>query len=176
MVAALAWPVAVVSLAFGFRQFIAELARGEIKRWKAGPSGVEIEYWDREATEIKAAVREQIPPSSGAEPDLAELVLPGDLTGAVVGSYATIERELRRLLIDNGVVVEGGVDRMSGRRLANAALDADLITPESATAIEGLSVLRNLTAHGQAQQLDAQRAAEFVAMTEAVLFALRAKE
>ncbi len=45
----LAWPLSVVALAVVFRPMISQLDLTGVRRWKAGPAGIEIENWDREA-------------------------------------------------------------------------------------------------------------------------------
>jgi hypothetical protein len=49
-----------------------------------------------------------------------------------------------------------------------------LITAETQDAIEGLSVMRNLAAHGKQDDLSPQRAHEFVALSQGVLYAIHA--
>ena len=44
VIGSLAWPAAVVGLAVLFRVAIRRLLSGDVKRWKAGPSGLEIEF------------------------------------------------------------------------------------------------------------------------------------
>lgn len=53
-------------------------------------------------------------------------------------------------------------------------MSRSLITPETMKAIEGLSALRNLAAHGRENDLSAQRAHEFVALAHGTLYALNA--
>lgn len=182
LVALLAWPLAVVVLVVVFRPVLAQLAAGGVRRWKAGPAGVEVEYWDRETSEVKASIGQQVPAGEDLAPvggslseELAEVitVVP---SAAVLEAFSRIEAELRRIIAAAGVVPEEQLSRMSARQLSLLGLEHDLITPESANAIEGLAVMRNLAAHGQANtQLDQTRALEFVHLADAVLFALRSK-
>jgi hypothetical protein len=48
-----------------------------------------------------------------------------------------------------------------------------LITPETKDAIDGLSVMRNLAAHGGQEDITPQRAHEFVALAQGVLYAIQ---
>lgn len=180
LVESLAWPVVVAGLAFGFRKIFAQLASGGVKRWKAGPGGLEVEYWDREKSDVVAAI--------GTNPASEELPKPS-LTGGI--SVASELLELAQLkprfaVVEAFIRVEGALldiiseneldmgDRPAGaRRLALTALDNDLITAESAGAIEGLAVMRNLAVHGRDDgQLDTKRAVEYLHLTDAVLYAL----
>jgi hypothetical protein len=181
LVASLAGPVAVVVLVVVFRPVLAQLAAGGVRRWKAGPAGVEVEYWDRETSEVKASIGQQVPageaplPGGSLSEELAEVVTVAP-SAAVLEAFSRIEAELRRIITGAGVVPEEQLSRMSARQLSLLGLEHDLITPESANAIEGLAVMRNLAAHGQANtQLDQTRALEFVHLADAVLFALRSK-
>jgi hypothetical protein len=47
-------------------------------------------------------------------------------------------------------------------------------TPKTAQAVEGLAVLRNMAAHGRSNDVSAARAKDYLALVDAVLFALRA--
>jgi hypothetical protein len=60
------------------------------------------------------------------------------------------------------------------RKLAETAREKDLITAETEDAVEGLSVMRNLAAHGGQEDLSPQRAREFVALSQGVLYAISA--
>ena len=91
-------------------------------------------------------------------------------TGAIVEAFGQIELSLRSVLEDGGAE---GLDRpWSVQRLATAAHQRGLITPETLDAIEGLSVMRNLAAHGGQKDLSPQRAREFVALSQGVLYTI----
>lgn len=175
LVRSLAWPTAVVVIAVLFRSSIRSTLDGQIKRWKAGPAGVEIEYWEQTA----AVARRQLPADADEQ---AEQTLGGGLAGelgpvaaaapgaAVMEAFSRVERELRR--ITAGVEPAEQLERMGARQLAVVAQRHGRISPESLNAIDGLSVMRNLAAHGRAGELDETRALEFVHLADAVLFAL----
>lgn len=57
-------------------------------------------------------------------------------------------------------------------QLARRAQEADLVQPETVRAIEGIAVLRNLAAHGHEAELDEPRALDYLALTDAVIYAL----
>ncbi len=58
------------------------------------------------------------------------------------------------------------------RQLARQALERRLITPKTAQGVEGLAVLRNMAAHGRGEDVSAARAKDYLALVDAVLFAL----
>lgn len=64
---------------------------------------------------------------------------------------------------------------VGGRALARLARDQGLISDETLTAVDGLSVLRNLAAHSSTDEIGAERAHDYLALADAVLFALKAK-
>lgn len=90
---------------------------------------------------------------------------------AVLKAYQRIEARLAEMLDSAGVPPSG---TMSGRALARLALRHDLISDETLAAIEGLSVLRNLTAHSGGN-IGVDRAYDYLALADAVLYALRPK-
>lgn len=65
-------------------------------------------------------------------------------------------------------------DWVRGRKLAKIAWERGLISEEARAAIDGLSVLRDLTAQAGAD-ISADRAREYLALADAVLYALRSK-
>lgn len=175
LVGSLAWPVVVLVIVVLFRTTIRSVLTGQVKRWRAGLSGVEVEYWELTADRA----RDQLPPD--AEKRAAE-TLGGGLSGelapvaevapraAVLEAFGRIEQELRR--ITRGFEAPEKLERMSARQLAVVAHQHERISDESFSAVNGLTVLRNLAAHGQAEDLDTSRALEFVHLADAVLFAL----
>jgi hypothetical protein len=44
VIGSLAWPVAVVALALLFRRPLRHLLSGQVRRWKVGPGGLEMEF------------------------------------------------------------------------------------------------------------------------------------
>lgn len=132
LVDSLAWPLVVAALPFGFRDTFAQLARGGVKRWKAGPGGVEVEYWDQEKSEVVAAIQtnpasqELSPPSlTGEDSAVAELggVAKSTPRAAVVEAFIRVEGALVNLISESGV--ETGGRPLGARHLALTALDHD---------------------------------------------------
>jgi hypothetical protein len=97
-------------------------------------------------------------------------VAPGS---AVVEAFGRVERELRRIALGPPPVEDPQrLDRMSVRSLAVLAGRQGRISEESANAISGLTVLRNLAAHGRSDEIDTPRAVDFLHLVDAVLYAL----
>jgi hypothetical protein len=175
LVRALAWPAATVTIVLVLRKPIgAALERG-IRRLKAGP--VEIEF-DEELAEVREELerspeleRARVGPPPG--PSLGEeLVRLAEASprASVMEGFARIEAQLRELV---GDVEADTARRQGGVALARLAHRHGLISDETLNAVEGLAVLRNLAAHGRADEISTQRAIEYLALVDAVLFALR---
>ncbi len=188
IVASLAWPAAVVIIVIVLRKSIAGVLDGPVKSLKVGPGGVELEKWDRAAAEVRSEVGP--PPAPGEEigpvrvteagpppePEPAfglreelQSVAEAAPRAAVVEAFGRIERQLRSMV---GLVVANAPLTMGGRALARLALEHGVINDETFKAIDGLSVMRNLAAHG-ADDLDATRALEYLDLADAVLYAMR---
>ncbi|MGH9226848.1 MAG: hypothetical protein ACRD2W_24375 [Acidimicrobiales bacterium] len=181
VVGSLAWPVTLAVVVVVLRAPLVGALSAPVKRWKAGPSGVEVEYWEQALSAARAELEQGDGlPSSATPPreirdhdslrEELERLAEVSPSAAVVESFGRIEAELRSMLAG-----EDAADRLGANALARLARRRGLITGETLNAIEGLGVLRNLAAHGRPTDLDARRAVEFVALADAVLFALGSK-
>lgn len=170
LVGSLAWPVVVLVVAVLFRRQLAALLARPFTSLKAGP--VEL-VWDREIAEVEAELG---PPgladesqggAAGSSEQLAEVarIAPA---AAVVQAFARVEEQLRQLLRDADL----DPGRGSAMQLARRAQEAGLVQREMVRAIEGIAVLRNLAAHGHDAELDEPRALDYLALTDAVSYAL----
>ncbi len=165
LVKALAWPVVVVVVVLLFRRQLAKLLGQPLRSLRAGPLEAN---WDLQAAELRTELADSTSPgpdgSSGATTDLAPLAATAPVA-AVLQAFSRIEDRLHELLAD-----EPG--RGSALQLARRASDLRLISPEAVRAVEGAAVLRNLVAHGGPTDLDEPRARDYLALVDAVLFAL----
>lgn len=168
-IAAVAWPVAVLVIAVMFRRPIAEALAAATGRVKAGPFEIE---WKRSVQTVEADLG--LPPSisegqiGGAAGKLDELAEEAP-AAAIVEAYGRIEQALRALLADSDTALD---PRWGVLPLARLALEQGRISPETAKAIEGLDVLRNLAVHGREDDLSPKRAHEFVALVQGVLYSI----
>lgn len=178
MTDSLAWPLVVVVLGLVFRrpvgQFLTQaLAEGSLKRIKAGPFEAE---WERLVAETEDKVKAARPaaeyPSSSDESLTTEFASEASTApaAAVLDGYAAVERQLRSML--DGVVEPTKTAKMGGSRLARLAMQHELISAASVRAVEGIGVLRNLAAHGGAREVTPDRAVEYLALVDGVLFAV----
>ncbi len=180
LVGSLAWPAVVLVLALMFRTSLARLLLGDVKRWKAGPTGVEVEYWENAIAEAReelaqdqaAAPAEVATAEEGPREFRDEMIELAAISprSAVMESFLRVELQLRSMLETAGIAQT----RPTGARmLAETALKHGLVTAPTVDAIRGMSTLRNLAAHGHDDgDIDQERALEFIDLAEAVLFAL----
>jgi len=169
-IASIAWPLTALVIALLFRAPLTEALRSGSGALSAGPFRIE---WKKRAAEIEADLglspsisKGEIGGAAGRLDEIAE----DSPIGAVVEAFGQIERTLRSLLEKHDV--EDFDQPWSVRRLAEIALERQLITSETKDAIEGLSVMRNLAVHGGQEDLSPQRAHEFVALAQGVLYAI----
>ena len=184
LIGSLAWPALVLVLVLVFRASLSTLLAGDVKRWKAGPAGLEVEF-----QEIIPGIREEVQKGRlqkerqgshypeaelprGFRAEMLELARVSP-RAAILESFARVEARLHKLLTDAGVSVNEFAGA-SGRSLADVAAKKGLITEGSLMAIAGLSVLRNLSAHArEADSLSLERATEFIDLADAVLYTIR---
>lgn len=176
LVGSLAWPVTVVAIALIFRQTIKATLARPLRRVKAGPLEAE---WDEKVAEALVDVAES--------PEAVELPTPGrslvserlqplvaqSPRAAVMAAYAEIEQAVRRRLTLDGYA-EADRRPMSARQLAAVAEERGVISRQTADAIQGATVLRNLTAHGPEGEIDERKALDFLTLADAILFAVGA--
>ena len=166
----LAWPASAAIIVALLRRQLGALLEGQVKRVKAGP--VEAEYWERTA----ATIAESVVASAAPEPhqedaEIARLMALATEapSAAIVESFRLIEDELHTIANARGVILPRNAPATV---IANQMADMGLITERDATAVRGLATLRNMAAHGRETE-SPERAREFVAWTQGVLFALR---
>jgi hypothetical protein len=86
-------------------------------------------------------------------------------------AYATVERKLREIVAEAaGDVVS---EEAGAVALARHAERTGLINSDTARAVEGLSVMRNLAMHRGDGHLTPEQALEYLALADGALFALR---
>lgn len=171
LVSSLAWPASAALIVFLLRKQLRSLLESPVKRWKAGP--VEVEYWAEETAQIAGSVAalEAAGVDSGDDEldQLARLAEKAPVA-AILSGFQLVEREVRR------IAAGAGIDAAEAAPLSRVVVmeaEAGLLSPETVSAIRGLSVLRNLAAHGTERQATPERAREYVALVEGVLYALR---
>jgi hypothetical protein len=119
-------------------------------------------------TTSRAAPRQ--PPSFTPTTDDLASVASSDPAMAVFQGYIRLERALHQLLLSSGSEPD---ERRATTELARRAANEGLITPETLNAFEGLTVLRNLVAHGRGEEVTEERARDYLALVDALLFAIR---
>ena len=179
LVQSLAWPAGVATAVIVLRKPIAAMLGQGVRRLKAGP--VEVEF-----DQVQAEVREDLarsPELAEAAPAEGQASTPATSLGkelsrlaelspeaAVMEASRRIEYRLAEMLDDAGVPHR----RIGLRGLARLAQEHGLISDETLAAIDGMSVLRNLVAHVRGD-IGVDRARDYLALADAVLYALRSK-
>lgn len=172
LVSSLAWPAVVASVALLFRGQISDLLASSLKRLKAGP--FEFEF-DRVLTIVSDNI-EALPDGPATEAP-ADFSVIDDLSevarmsprAAVLEAHSQLETRLWRLTKDaltedehpNGAIA-----------VARAARSHGVISPATENAIVGVTTLRNLTAHARQAEVSPERALDYLALIDGVLFAM----
>lgn len=173
MADALAWPAAAVAVALVFRSQIRSLFNREKGGVSVGPFSVTWDGWERAVRADLAAEDVDAPPSTpsptnGLVDELGPIleISPG---AAIVEAFGRVEYSLQELIGD-----QAPPSAVLSNRI-RAAQNLGLITDETARAIDGLRVMRNLAAHGRTDELTRDRAVDYLVLTDAVLYAMRTK-
>ena len=171
MTKAIAWPAAAVVVALVFKGQIMSLFDRDKGSLNVGPIGVAWEGLRREVESELKMTPESLEPSRPAKSvsgSIDELlaVAQSSPEAAILEAFSRVERALRDKLGDD----EFGSAPLV--QLVGAALDRKLITDETARAIDGLRIMRNLAAHGRADELTKERAIDYLVLVDAVLYAM----
>jgi hypothetical protein len=124
-----------------------------------------FKYGDAEA-EFAEGVKEvaaQVPPAAAAEAARREAV--HDIASpelSVLDAWAAVEREVVALASHVGVAGKSFSEALRGLRQKGVITDKEL------DSVNGLRALRNLVAHREEPSLSKQKAAEYIAMADAV--------
>jgi hypothetical protein len=180
VVQSLAWPSSVVAVVVVLRKPIGA-ALQRLSRAKVGP--VEAEF-DQELAEVRKELQRAPELTEKADKAGETLVpmlsLPEELNrlaeasprAAVLEAFARIEARLRELLTEAGVELSGAQGAVALARLAHRH---GLISAETLNAVEGLAVMRNLAAHSPTDDISVDRARDYLALADAILYPLRAR-
>lgn len=170
LVSSLAWPVAVVILVLFFRGPIGRMVERLPKRLKAGP--VEVE-WPEIAAEARVALA-TAPEGKAAAPGASLTERLADMAekepaAAIMAAWSKVERALRDRM--------GGIGArqpsVAGMMLARMAHERGEISDATLQALEGLSILRNLAAHGRTEGVDREKALDYLTLADATLYAIK---
>lgn len=119
------------------------------------------DLWARQTSIVQARLRGDVP---------ADRVL--ELVGVSSDAARRIARSHQRLLDDLASCVSEGVEVEPEQDLVRLAVERHAISPGTAEAIEGLTVMRNLAMIGR-RQATGDDAAEFEALVDGVRFAVQ---
>lgn len=174
LVDSLAWPVAVVAIVLVFRTTIRSALARPLRRVKAGPLEAE---WDEKVAEALVDVATSPETSDSPAPDRPmvserlQQIATQSPRGAVLAAYAEIEQALRRRLTLDGYA-EAERRPQSARQMAVVAEERKVISRQTADAIQGATVLRNLAAHGPEGEIDPRKALDFLTLADGILYAI----
>lgn len=169
LVASLAWPAALVVIALLLRKYLPELFRG-LKRFKFSGLEVELERARVDVQVLSTGDRSTDVLGSPIEDSTLMTEVIEDPTASILYNYRRLEDELRRHLRDAGI---DDSQRRSAPQLVAIGVREGTFTDSVAEAVKGVSVMRNLVAHGRADHVTAKEAAEYALLIEATLSTLR---
>jgi len=191
LVGSLAWPVLAFLIVIILRQPLAKmLTQRPVKVVEAGPTGVRIEYVDEKLEEAQSELVEARAAKRDADGQKAELSgdadqAPDDFmvemeqlaavapSAVILESFARLEMVLRNGLEEQYLKEVAPQRRFaSARQLARFAVKRGLITESEAAAFDDVAVVRNLIAHGQARDIDAERALYYVSIVRQLMISI----
>jgi hypothetical protein len=188
VVGSLAWPTCVLLIVLALRRgLINMLVSGPLKALKAGPSGLELEYFDRTLTDAK--VNAGLPAENPRKPfwrrmrtkvsaapldsseqreyafeDMKHLAKMAP-AAAILESFGRLEKTLRDKM--NSLYEHDVTSRGPWLELVTLADVHGVLTGPEARSVRELGTLRNALAHGEGRNLvDQDRALSYVEVVE----------
>jgi hypothetical protein len=171
---ALAWPAAIVVIVIFLRRpivdILMQLASG-LRRLRSGQSDAEF---DRTVSQVKAELTATV--SAGGPAALPVLLrfaaaAESDPAAAITQAYAAVEAALRELLGSTGKLVPVGSGDPTA--VARFARDQGLVPESIVRAVDGMVTLRNAVT-ADPSRVTSDQAATFLALVDALLFAITA--
>ena len=171
---ALAWPAAIVVIVIFLRRpivdILMQLASG-LRRLRSGQSDAEF---DRIVSQVKAELTATV--SAGGPAALPVLLrfaaaAEADPAAAITQAYAAVEAALRELLGSTGKLVPVGSGDPTA--VARFARDQGLVPESIVRAVDGMVTLRNAVT-ADPSRVTSDQAATFLALVDALLFAITA--
>lgn len=183
LVTGLAWPVTVGILAWIYKPAILRLLDGPVSRFKAGPFEVEMERTREEVREALERASEgegvdwisptrHMPPPVATGPmslELADLAKRAPRL-AIEEAYTAVEAAFRDIFREEPGL---DVDKVALPSLAKMAAERGMIGGSSASALEGLGVLRNLA---DQREIDEAEAIKYLTLADATIYGLRPRK
>jgi hypothetical protein len=181
LVSSLAWPGVAVAFILMFRRQVRDLIGRLVEAEGFGFMG----KFDRTATAVAKAAAEtlaQAGTASGTGQAFDATVVVHESLSSTLGNLATenpsdaimtawveIEKAIRERI--------GGLGTrqptIAGMMLVRIAYERGEISEATLQAVQGLEVLRNLAAHGRSNEVDAEKAQEYLSLADATLYAIR---
>ncbi len=183
LVRSLAWPAAVVAAVLVWRRPLVGWLAVPPRRVKVGPGGVEAEWSEQTARVVGSLTPKQggteaspgpgggVPEASDFAREMLALVDTASPIAAVEASYQQVGRALADMVES---AEPGAAVGLNVGQLARAAHARGLINTANLRAVEGLGVMHTMAVlDTNGERLEPAKAREFVALAEAVLYALR---
>ncbi|MEV0066117.1 hypothetical protein [Amycolatopsis sp. NPDC050768] len=188
LVSSLAWPVVVTTLVIALRKPIARLLTARpLKSLKAGPGGLELQYFDDKLAGAEAHIEEAEQPRAkpdqdgsqpgasfdepGAIPDEVANLATTWPPAAVFVSFALVEKAIR----DSAADLPDPAEQF-GVRSPTSTIARKVLSEAEYAAFEDLRDLRNKVAHGLGDSglVDASRARKYVRLANRLIAATSA--
>jgi hypothetical protein len=185
---ALAWPGAVIAMAIVFRRPIVKvLESGTVKRLKAGPQGIELEFIDEKLQDARSDLTKagapelpQVPTFSSPYPDSQTTDFLGEMnqlaevapSAVVLESFSRLERVLRDAVDTDEIDGLSPSRPASVRVLARKALKQRIISAAEFSAFDDLAAVRNVVAHRGDDSLDKDRALSYAGLVQQFIISI----
>jgi hypothetical protein len=176
LVRSLAWPAAVVVAVVVLRRPLVGWLAVPPRRVKVGPGGVEAEWAEQTARVVGSLTPKETgtraaPEASDFAREMLALVDTASPIAAVEASYQQVGQALADMVES---AEPGAAAGLNVGQLARAAHARGLINSANLDAVEGLGVMHTMAVlDTNGERLEPARAREFVALAQAVLYALR---
>ncbi|MBC9734495.1 hypothetical protein [Nocardioides marmotae] len=178
----LIWPVLIVVLIFVFKSQIQQIAASpRLKRLKAGPGGIEVEFKE-ELEEAKKELEEAgslkaLPGPEGSLQDASDFYVDMQRLAELSPRAVVMEAAVRLEGVLRSALMETSDDPRTSRQsmgpMSRQALKNGLLTPQEASVLDELNHLRNRVAHEPDHAISSTNALAYVELATQLAIAIK---
>lgn len=174
---AIAWPIVFLVVLLAFRRPL----QGALEHLIEFRFGSTVAKFAREGGEVGASLVESLVESTAAQPTSGDRPVRPALRdlyagradtnplNAILLAYGAVESWYVQALTERGLEVQGPQWSLGVDALARLAVKSGVLPQSTLKQVQGLSVMRNIAAHGKDDEVTSEQAREYLVLVDGLL-------